>query len=158
MSDILKGVFTGMEEFARTMREHTVVGENISSSQKELIQRVNHLADRLEKLLGILEEKLGPAIEITPAKHRRMMDIKRRIVDNVHQHPDGIRPPQLARILGTKVQNLYPHLKAAVVNDILVKDESGAYFPPSGDGNHRKEKVGTRGQESLASKTRQAVR
>lgn len=131
MSDILKGFFTGMEEFARTMHDHVAISEQNGDSQKELITKVEVLTERIEKLLNLLEGKIGSGIEITPAKGKRMMDIKEKILEKVRQNPDGIRPPQLARHLGTKVQNLYPHLKTAVSNNYIRKDAKGVYYPLS---------------------------
>ena len=131
MSDILKGFFTGMEEFARTMHAHVAISEQTGDSQKELIAKVEALTERIEKLLSLLEGKIGGGIDITPAKGKRMMDIKERILEQVRKNPDGIRPPQLARSLGTKVQNLYPHLKSAVANNHIRKDLKGTYYPLS---------------------------
>jgi len=127
MSELLHVFFTGVEEFARTMKEHTIIGEQ-SPSQKELDMKVAKLTESVEKLVNIIEEKLGTSIQITPDKGKRMMDIKKRINDVVKQHPKGIRPPQIARIIGTRVQNLYPHLKDAVQNKTIHKDDTGTYF------------------------------
>jgi len=128
MSDILKGFFTGMEEFAKTMRDHVNISEQTGGSQRELIEKVSALTDRVSQLLDLLENKIGTAIEITPAKGKRMMDIKEKILEKVQQSQNGIRPPQLARQLGTKVQNLYPHLKSAVASGSLRRDNSGVYY------------------------------
>ena len=132
MSDILKGFFVGMEEFAKTMREHAVVQESKSTGQKELMEKVTQLIDRVDRLSSLLEERLGTGFEINPPKSKRMMDVKKRVVEQVGLHSDGIRPPELAKILGTKVQNLYPHLKSAVKNKTIRKDENGTYFPSAG--------------------------
>jgi hypothetical protein len=144
MSDILKGFFTGMEEFARTMREHASLAAEKSSATQELIDKVNDLTARVDKLVSLLENKLGATIEVTPVKGKRMMDIKQRILEAVSKHPEGVRPPLLARMLNTKVQNLYPHLKEAVNGKNLRRDESGTYFPAAADreakpGNPRSE-------------------
>jgi len=128
MSDLLQVFLTGVEEFARTMKEHTSASIEQSAHQKEIIQKVKELTEKVDRLVKILEEELGRNIQLTPAKGKRMMDIKKRIHDVIARHPEGIRPPQIARIIDTRVQNLYPHLKAAVLNKKIHKDETGTYF------------------------------
>jgi hypothetical protein len=129
MSDMLKAFFTGVEDFAKKMKEHSIATTSHSSETKELVKKVEGLTERVDKLLNLFESKLGTAIEVSPVKGKRMMDIKRRIHDIIEKHPKGIRPPQIARILSTKVQNLYPHLKAAVINKTIIKDKTGTYSP-----------------------------
>ena len=128
MSDFLQVFLSGVEEFARTMKEHTSASEEQSANQKELIKKVKTLTEKVDILVKILEEQLGTNIQVAPAKGKRMMDIKKRIHDVIAKHLEGIRPPQMARIIGTRVQNLYPHLKAAVQNKTIHKDETGTYF------------------------------
>lgn len=128
MSDFLQVFLTGVEEFAKTMKEHTSVSEEQSTSQKELVEDVKILTDKVDKLVQILEEQLGMNLKVTPVRGKRMMDIKKRIHDVIEQHPEGIRPPHIAQIIDTRVQNLYPHLKAAVQNQTIHKDETGIYF------------------------------
>jgi|GEM_PF-2224622 len=129
MSDMLRAFFTGVEDFAKKMKEHSIASTDQSSETKELVKKVEGLTERVDKLLNLFESKLGTAIEVSPVKGKRMMDIKKRIHDIIEKHPKGIRPPQIARILGTKVQNLYPHLKAAVTNKTIIKDKTGTYSP-----------------------------
>ncbi len=129
MSDAFKVFFAGIEEFARSMKEQSSLGLDRGVGQKELGERIESLIERVERMVTILEEKLGTMVDIAPVKGKRMMDIKQRIVEEVGKHPEGIRPPQMARTLSTKVQNLYPHLKQNVQQKLLVKDDSGAYFP-----------------------------
>ncbi|OGF98048.1 MAG: hypothetical protein A2Z86_04830 [Candidatus Glassbacteria bacterium GWA2_58_10] len=128
MSDLLQVFLSGVEDMAKSMKIHAADIEKKTGSESELVEKVEALTARVEKLIGLLEEKLGTAIKVQPAKGKRMMDIKQRINEIIAQHPEGIRPPQLARIIGTKVQNLYPHLKAAVQNGTLLKDSSGSYL------------------------------
>lgn len=128
MSDFLQVFLSGVEEFARTMKEHTSANEEQSANQKELIKKVESLTEKVDLLVKILEEQLGTNIQVAPAKGKRMMDIKKRIHDVLAKHLEGIRPPQMARIIGTRVQNLYPHLKAAVQSKTIHKDETGTYF------------------------------
>ena len=128
MSDFLQVFLTGVEEFAKTMKEHTSASVEQSASEKELIEKVKDLTERADRLVKILEEELGSNIQVAPAKGKRMMDVKKRIHDVITEHPEGVRPPQIARIIGTRVQNLYPHLKAAVQNKKIHKDETGNYF------------------------------
>ena len=128
MSDFLQVFLTGVEEFAKTMKEHTSASEQQSASEKELIEKVKDLTEKVDRLVTILEEELGTNIQVAPAKGKRMMDIKKRINDVITEHPEGIRPPQIAGIIGTRVQNLYSHLKAAVQNKKIHKDETGTYF------------------------------
>ena len=127
MADLLQVFLTGVEEVARTMKEHTTASAEQSSSQKELIEKVGNLTEKVDRLVNMLDEELGTNIQIAPAKGKRMMDIKKRIHDVIEQQPEGIRPPQIARIIGTRVQNLYPHLKTAVLNKTIIKNESGTY-------------------------------
>ncbi|MEA1996095.1 MAG: hypothetical protein U9N45_00570 [Gemmatimonadota bacterium] len=129
MSDLMKVFFSGVEEFAKTMQEHSISSTGNAPGNSELIKKVTALTERVEKLLFILEEKLGTAIEVKPAKGKRMMDIKKRIHDIIRKHPEGVRPPQLARILDTKVQNLYPHLKQSVQKKQIIKSPDGSYCP-----------------------------
>ena len=129
MSDMLRAFFTGVEDFAKKMKEHSIASTDQSSETKELVKKVEGLTERVDKLLNLFESKLGTAIEVSPVKGKRMMDIKKRIHDIIEKHPKGIRPPQIARILSTKVQNLYPHLKAAVINKTIIKDKTGTYSP-----------------------------
>ncbi|MBN2288693.1 MAG: hypothetical protein JXQ83_05125 [Candidatus Glassbacteria bacterium] len=129
MSDMLKAFFTGVEDFAKKMKEHSLESSEQSSGSQELVKKVALLTDRVDKLLNLLEGKLGTAIKVAPVKGKRMMDIKKRIDDIIAENPKGIRPPQIAKTLGTKVQNLYPHLKAAVSNKRIIKDKTGTYFP-----------------------------
>ena len=129
MSDMFKAFFSGIEDFAKKMKEHSMVSSAQSTENKELLIQVVGLTERVDKLLNILESQLGKAIEVSPVKSKRMMDVKKRIHDIINDNPDGIRPPQIARILGTKVQNLYPHLKTAVLNKPILKDKDGNYFP-----------------------------
>ncbi len=131
MSDMMKVFFTGIEEFAKTMKNYESSSASGIAVNEELINKVTALTGRVERLVSILEEKLGTTINISSAKGKRMMDIKKRIVELIEQHPEGIRPPQLARLLGTKVQNLYPHLKQILQQKIIMKDEKGSYFPVS---------------------------
>jgi len=128
MSDFLQVFLTGVEEFARTMKEQTSASEEQSASQKELIEKMKSLTEKVDRLVKILDEQLGTNIQVAPAKGKRMMDIKKRIHDIITQHPKGIRPPQIALTIGTRVQNLYPHLKAAVQNKTIHKDKTGTYF------------------------------
>ena len=127
MSDLLQVFLSGVEDMAKSMKIHAADIEKKSTGETELAAKVDRLTARVEKLIDLLEEKLGTAIKVQPAKGKRMMDIKQRINEIIAQHPDGIRPPQLARIIGTKVQNLYPHLKAAVQKNSLQKDSGGTY-------------------------------
>ena len=129
MADLLQVFLTGVEEVARTMKEHTAASAVQHTSQKELIEKVDNLTERMDRMLNMLEDELGSSIQITSAKGKRMMDIKKRIYDVIEQHPEGIRPPQIARIIGTRVQNLYPHLKAAVLTKTILKTKSGTYSP-----------------------------
>ncbi len=128
MADFLQVFLSGVEEFARTMKEHTSANEEQSANQKELTKKVESLTEKVDMLVKILEEQLGTNIQVAPAKGKRMMDIKKRIQDVLAKHLEGIRPPQMARIIGTRVQNLYPHLKAAVQSKTIHKDETGTYF------------------------------
>jgi len=128
MSDFLQVFLTGVEEFAKTMKEHTSASEQQSTSEKELIEKVKDLTEKVDRLVKILEEELGSNIQVAPAKGKRMMDIKKRINDVITEHPEGIRPPQIARIIGTRVQNLYPHLKTAMQNKKIHKNGTGTYF------------------------------
>ena len=127
MSDLLQVFLSGVEDMAKSMKIHAADIEKKSTGETELVEKVDQLTARVEKLIDLLEEKLGTAIKVQPAKGKRMMDIKQRINEIIAQHPDGIRPPKLARIIGTKVQNLYPHLKAAVQKNSLQKDSGGTY-------------------------------
>ena len=129
MSDMLKAFFTGIEDFAKKMKEHSIASNEQSLENKELIIKVVKLTERVDKLLNLIEVKLGTAIQVTPEKSKRMMNIKKRILDIINENPKGIRPPQIARALETKVQNLYPHLKMAVTNKTIIKDKTGNYFP-----------------------------
>ena len=129
MSDMLNTFFSGMEDFAKKMKEQTATSAEHSSDTKEILKRVSALTERVDRLLDLLESKLGTAIQVTPVKSKRMMDIKKRIQDVINDNPKGIRPPRIARILETKVQNLYPHLKAAVLNKTIIKDKTGTYLP-----------------------------
>ena len=129
MSDMMKIFFTGIEEFAKTMKDYASTSASGTAGNNEMINKVTALTERVERLVNILEEKLGTTINISPAKGKRMMDIKKRIVELIEQHPEGIRPPQLARLLETKVQNLYPHLKQTLQQKIIMKNEKGSYFP-----------------------------
>jgi len=129
MSDMLRAFFTGVEDFAKKMKEHSIASTAQSSETKELAKKVVGLTERVDKLLNLFESKLGMAIEVSPVKGKRMMDVKKRIHDIIEKHPKGVRPPQIARILGTKVQNLYPHLKAAVTNKTIIKAKTGTYLP-----------------------------
>ncbi len=129
MSDMMRAFFTGVEDFAKKMKEHSIASSGESSEYKELVKRVIILTERTDKLLNLLESKLGTAIEVSPVKGKRMMDIKKRIHDIITKSPKGVRPPQIARTLGTKVQNLYPHLKAAVTQQTIIKSKTGSYFP-----------------------------
>ncbi|HUU28192.1 MAG TPA: hypothetical protein VM123_10305 [archaeon] len=129
MSDVMRVFFTGVEEFAKTMKEQASLSMGKNFCNQELIDKITALTEKVEQLVNLLEGKLGTTVAITPVKGKRMMDIKKRIHDIVEQHPEGIRPPQLARILGTKVQNLYPHLKQAVIKETIVKNSAGAYYP-----------------------------
>ena len=129
MSDMMRAFFTGVEDFAKKMKEHSIASSGESAEYKELVKRVIILTEKTDKLLNLLESKLGTAIEVSPVKGKRMMDIKKRIHDIITKNPKGIRPPQIARTLGTKVQNLYPHLKAAVIQKTITKSKTGSYFP-----------------------------
>lgn len=129
MSDMLRAFFTGVEDFAKKMKEHSIASNAQSSETKELAKKVVVLTERVDKLLNLCESKLETAIEASPVKGKRMMDVKKRIHDIIEKHTKGVRPPQIARILGTKVQNLYPHLKAAVTNKTIIKDKTGTYLP-----------------------------
>jgi len=129
MSDMLKAFFSGIEDFAKKMKEYSVVSSALSSENKELRIQIIGLSERVDKLLNILESCLGTTIEVFPAKRKRMMDVKKRIHDIIKNNPDGIRPPEIARSLGTRVQNLYPHFKAAMLSKSIFKDKAGNYFP-----------------------------
>ncbi|MEA2064305.1 MAG: hypothetical protein U9P14_11445 [Gemmatimonadota bacterium] len=129
MSDMVKVFFSGVEEFARKMKEHSSSGPGRGSVDQELIGKVDALTDKVDKLLKLLESNQGRSIVAKPSKGKRMMDIKKRINEIIAKHPGGIRPPQIAGILVTKVQNLYPHLKAAVANKMIIKDKTGSYLP-----------------------------
>jgi len=132
MANLMKVFFAGVEDFARMMKEHSEETSGQTAAERELIKKVEVLTSRVEKLINVLENKAGKEVEVSPVKSKRMMDIKKRIRRIIEQHPEGIRPPQIARILGTKVQNLYPHLKAEVQNNSIHKDSSGVYFPIKG--------------------------
>ena len=94
MSDAFKVFFAGIEEFARSMKEQTSLGLDRGVGQKELAERIETLIERVDRMVTILEEKLGTMVDIAPVKGKRMMDIKQRIVEEVEKHPEGIRPPQ----------------------------------------------------------------
>jgi hypothetical protein len=129
MSDMLNAFFTGVEDFAKKMKEHSIASDEQTLKNKELTENVVKLTERVDKLLNLIEGNLGTAIQVAPEKSKRMMNIKKRILDIINENPKGVRPPQIARALGTKVQNLYPHLKTAVTNNTIKKDETGTYFP-----------------------------
>lgn len=129
MSEFMRVLLNGVEEFAKSVKEQTEAAEQQHNTQKELIARVERLTDRVDKLLELFEENMRGGTLPGMGGGKRMMDIKQRIKDVIDEHPEGIRPPKIARILGTKVQNLYPHLKAEVGQKIIIKDKSGTYFP-----------------------------
>ena len=120
---------SGVEEIAKNMKEHANSNPANLAINKGLEQRVEELSAKVERLLGLLDGKLEDGLTADKARSKRMMDIKQRISDVISEHPEGIRPPQVAKIIGTRVQNLYPHLKYAVQQKQIIKDKSGMYLP-----------------------------
>lgn len=128
MSELTKVFFASIEEFARTMKAHTESTE-INSDNSEVIRKLDLITDKLDIIISKIDEKFDCSALSSNDRGKRMMDIKQRIQEVVEKHPGGVRPPKIAKLLGTKVQNLYPHLKFAVSNNKLEKDNTGCYFP-----------------------------
>jgi hypothetical protein len=129
MTDMMTIFLAGVEEIAKNMKEHANSNPAKLSHDKDLEQKVEKLSAKVDKLMGMLEGKLEDGLNTDIVRSKRMMDIKQRISTVIREHPEGIRPPQIAKIIGTRVQNLYPHLKYAVQQNQIVKDESGMYLP-----------------------------
>ena len=129
MSDLMKVFISGVEEMARNLKEYMDKGGEFKSGSAELTEKIDRLTERIDKLLATFEGQIGSVLQARPHKGRRMMDIKKRMQDVIDHPPAGIRPPQIARIIGTKVQNLYPHLKSKVELGEVKKDGKSIYFP-----------------------------
>jgi hypothetical protein len=129
MSDLIKIFLSEVEEIAHSMKECAEFSGDYKSGYSKLDEKLDRLTERIDKLLALFEDQLGNPIQIKLNKGKRMKDIKKRIQNVIDQHPGGIRPPQIARIIGTKVQNLYPHLKFKVELGEIEKDRSGIYSP-----------------------------
>ena len=128
MSELTKVFFASIEEFAKTMKTHTESTE-INSDNSDVIKKLDIITEKLDVIISKIDEKFDNNSFGANERGKRMMDIKQRIQEVVEKHPEGIRPPKIAKLLGTKVQNLYPHLKYAISNDKLEKDNTGCYFP-----------------------------
>jgi len=129
MSDLIKVFLSGVEEVARNMKDCAESGAEYKSGYSKLDEKLDRLTERIDRLLALFDDQLGSPIQVGVNKSKRMKDIKKRIQNVIDQHPGGIHPPQIARIIGTKVQNLYPHLKAKVELGEIAKDKSGTYSP-----------------------------
>ena len=129
MSELTKVFFASIEEFARTMKTHTESTLDFNSDNSEVIKKLDRISEKLDIIISKIDEKFDSSTLSNNDRGKRMMDIKQRIQEVVEKHSDGIRPPKIAKLLGTKVQNLYPHLKFAVSNNKLEKDNTGCYFP-----------------------------
>jgi len=126
MQEMMTILLDGVENIAKNMKEFIGANPAGIGKFKDLEQRVEKLAVRMDKLTELLETRTSETTSDKP-RGRRMMDIKQRIHDVIARYPDGIRPPQIAQIIGTKVQNLYPHLKTAIEKKQLRKTDSGTY-------------------------------
>lgn len=129
MSDMMTILLAGVEEIAKNMKEQAKSNPATLTRDRNLEQKVEELAIKVDRLLYLLNGKLGDWLATAKPQKKRMMDIKQRIGNIIRQHPEGIKPPQIAKIIGTRVQNLYPHLKHALQHKQIVKDKSGMYFP-----------------------------
>ena len=129
MSDMTTILLAGVEEIAKNMKEQAKSNPTTLARDRNLEQKVDELAGKVDRLLYLLNGKLGDWLATAKPQSKRMMDIKQRIDNIIRQHPEGIKPPQIAKILGTRVQNLYPHLKYAVQHKQIVKNKSGMYLP-----------------------------
>ncbi len=131
MSDMMTILLAGVEEIAKNMKGQAESNPGNLARDRNLEQKVDELAGKVDRLLYLLNGKLGDWLATAKPQSKRMMDIKQRIGNIIRQHPEGIKPPQIAKILGTRVQNLYPHLKYAVQHKQIVKNKSGMYLPAS---------------------------
>lgn len=133
MADDMMSIFlAGVEEIAKNMKEQTRTSQGNIPHGNDLERKIDLLAERIEKLLELLDGSLTQQLAEGKPRGKRMMDIKKRIGDVIKAHPEGIRPPQIAQIIGTRVQNLYPHLKEGVEKKQINKDASGVYSPVTG--------------------------
>ncbi len=129
MTDMMTIFLAGVEEIAKNMKEHANSYPVNCINNKDLEQKVEDLSAKVERLLSLLDGKLEDGLAADKARSKRMMDIKQRIRDVISEHPEGVRPPQMAKIIGTRVQNLYPHLKYAVQQNQIIKEKTGMYLP-----------------------------
>ena len=127
MKDAMTILLSGVENIAKNMKEYLKTKPADSGKYSDLGNKIEKLTERVDRLVELMERRLGEPLDAVKPRSKRMMDIKQRIHDVIAKYPDGIRPPQIAQIIGTRVQNLYPHLKAAVENKRLQKNESGTY-------------------------------
>lgn len=129
MPDMLQIFLAGVEDIARNMKAHADSHVRTAEQDSRLEEKIDRLSRQVEQLTSLVQANLEGS-ELRPSgRGRRMMDIKQRIWRVIDEHPEGIRPPEMARIIGTRVQNLYPHLKESVSRGLIHKDESGSYFP-----------------------------
>ncbi|MBW7995061.1 MAG: hypothetical protein FVQ81_00530 [Candidatus Glassbacteria bacterium] len=135
MNDMMTIFLAGVEDIVKNMKELAGAYKGNLPTESSLERKIDSLTERVDKLAELLEGKFDEGRQ----RGKRMMDIKKRIHNVIKQHPGGIRPPRIAQIIGTRVQNLYPHLKAAVEKKQIVKDTSGAYKPAK-PGSARKKK------------------
>ena len=132
MKDMMTILLAGIEDVAKNMKEYVRTNPVGNHKYSELEQKIEKLTERVDRLVDLMEHKLGKNLAAEKQRGKRMMDIKQRINDVIAKYPDGIRPPQIAQIIGTRVQNLYPHLKSAVEGKLLRKNDSGAYTLTAG--------------------------
>ena len=127
MKDAMTILLSGVENIAKNMKEYIKTKPAINGKYDELEYKIERLTDRVDRLVELMERRLGEPLDAVKPRSKRMMDIKQRIHDVIAKHPEGIRPPQIAQVIGTRVQNLYPHLKAAIGKKQLLKDKTGTY-------------------------------
>ena len=128
MNEITTILLAGVENIAKNMKDYVSANPVNFGHDEEIERKIDRLTERVDRLIELIECRLGEQMASEKPRYKRMMDIKQRINDVIAKYPDGIRPPQIAQIIGTRVQNLYPHLKAAVESKQLKKNDSGAYL------------------------------
>ncbi len=129
MNEMMTIFLAGVEGIAKNMKEHANSSPANQTQDKALERKVEELSGKVDRLLSLLDDNSADRLAEDKPHSRRMMDIKQRIGDVIREHPEGIKPPLIAKIIGTKVQNLYPHLKYAVQQKQIIKDDTGMYRP-----------------------------